>query len=208
MNILLRSYNFAKRLLIKLPCFRFIRETGDTQTPISFEDWFHQKVLGIGGGPYWPVHPSSKVVGWQNILVGVETSPGLMPGCYIQGIGKIIIGDYTQIAPNVAIISANHHLEDNRRHVIKNVTIGKYCWIGFGAVILPGVTLGDYTVVGAGSVVTKSFPDGYSVIAGNPARLINKIDRAKCVLHVSTHEYHGYIPKERFEEFRRQYLKV
>ena len=44
------------------------------------------------------------------------------------------------------------------------------------SVILPGVTLGDHTIVGAGSVVTKSFPDGDCVIAGNPARMIRRLN--------------------------------
>ena len=43
------------------------------------------------------------------------------------------------------------------------------------SVILPGVVLGEHTVVGAGSIVTKSFPEGYCVIAGNPAKIIRKI---------------------------------
>lgn len=43
------------------------------------------------------------------------------------------------------------------------------------SVILPDVTLGDHTVVGAGSVVTKSFPDGYCVIVGNPARKLRDL---------------------------------
>lgn len=57
----------------------------------------------------------------------------------------------------------------------KDVIIGKKCWIGMNAIILPGVKLGDNTIVGAGSVVTKSFPDGNLVIAGNPAKIINKL---------------------------------
>lgn len=44
------------------------------------------------------------------------------------------------------------------------------------SLILPGVKLGDHTVVGGGSVVTKSFPDGYCVIAGNPAKKIKDIN--------------------------------
>lgn len=43
------------------------------------------------------------------------------------------------------------------------------------AVILPGVKLGDHTVVGAGSVVTKSFEEGYCVVAGNPGRQIRRL---------------------------------
>jgi acetyltransferase-like isoleucine patch superfamily enzyme len=47
------------------------------------------------------------------------------------------------------------------------------------AVILPGVTLGENTIVGAGAIVTKSFPEGWCVLAGNPARVIRKLDPAK-----------------------------
>ena len=45
------------------------------------------------------------------------------------------------------------------------VTIGDDCWIGDGAIILPGVSLGSHSIVGAGAVVTKSFP-AYSVLGG------------------------------------------
>ena len=131
-----------------------------------------------------------------------------MPGCYIQGIGQIVIGDYTQIAPNVGIISANHDLYDNRKHIEAKVAIGKYCWIGMGAVILPGVVLGDYTIVGANAVVTKSFSDGYCVIGGSPAKLIKRLERERCVLHKSDFEYHGFIPVAEFAEFQRKYLNV
>lgn len=192
----------------QLPAFRFIKETQGTQTPISFEAWFIQHILGINIGPYWPVDPTSRVVGWKNILAGVETSPGLMGGCYIQAIGKIYIGDYTQIAPNVGIISANHTLTDNRQHEPTEIKIGKYCWIGMGATILPGTEIGNHTVVGAGAVVSRSFPDGYCVIAGNPAKVIKRLPPDKCIEHHSQFEYHGYVRKEDFEDFRRQHLNV
>jgi acetyltransferase-like isoleucine patch superfamily enzyme len=72
----------------------------------------------------------------------------------------------------VKIISANHDLDDFANIVhCGPITIGKKCWIGANAVILPEVTLGDGVVVGAGSVVTKSFAKN-SVVAGNPAQLI------------------------------------
>ena len=87
-------------------------------------------------------------------------------------------------------------LEDNRKHEIGAVSIGKYCWIGMGSIILPNVNLGDFTIVGAGSVVTKSF-SGYCVIAGNPAKLIRKLDKNKCVIHKSEFEYNGYIKNKK-----------
>ena len=45
------------------------------------------------------------------------------------------------------------------------------------SVILPGVVLGEKTIVGAGSVVTKSFLEGYCVIAGNPAKKIKDLNK-------------------------------
>jgi UDP-2-acetamido-3-amino-2,3-dideoxy-glucuronate N-acetyltransferase len=47
--------------------------------------------------------------------------------------------------------------------------------IGAGAVILPGVTIGARSMVGAGAVVTKDVP-GDVVVAGNPARVIRRLD--------------------------------
>jgi acetyltransferase-like isoleucine patch superfamily enzyme len=197
-------------LLRANPWTRPIWETRTTQTPIRPGMWFAQKVLGFNKGAYWPVHFTSYVGDPRNVYAGIEVCPGYMPGCYIQSsFGKIYIGDYTQIARNVGIITANHDLNDNRKHsVVRDVRIGKYCWLGMNSVILPGVELGDYTVVGAGTVVTKSFPEGYCVLAGSPAKVIKKLDPSECVFHKSEHEYNGYIRSGRFDEFRRKYLNV
>ena len=49
--------------------------------------------------------------------------------------------------------------------------------IGTSATILCGVTIGENAIVGAGSVVTKDVPDN-AVVAGNPARLMRKLEAA------------------------------
>ncbi|MCP4325919.1 MAG: acyltransferase [Alteromonadales bacterium] len=190
---------FIKIFLPRLS--RKISETKGSQTPITFKMWFFQKVLGFNRKVYWPVHFTSIVSGHKNIYAGIDTCPGYMPGCYIQGIGKIYIGDYTQISANVGIITANHELHDSTKHVIDTVRIGKYCWIGMNVMILPGVELGDHTIVGAGSVVTKPFTEGYCVIAGNPAKVIKRLDREKVVKHKCNIEYNGYIKHLYFDDF-------
>jgi len=96
---------------------------------------------------------------------------------FLYRVEKIHIGHNTWIGPNVGIITQNHDLA-NLYHFQppKDVIIGNGCWIGMNSVILPGIILGDHTIVGAGSVVTRSFPEGKIVIAGNPARLLKKIE--------------------------------
>jgi acetyltransferase-like isoleucine patch superfamily enzyme len=90
--------------------------------------------------------------------------------------GSIYIGKGSRIAQNTGIITVNHNVHNlNLYDDGKDVILGKDCWIGMNAVILPGVVLGDKTIVGAGSVVTKSFPEGNCIIAGNPAKIIRKI---------------------------------
>lgn len=196
--------------ITRWPYFRFLRDTSDYQCNISFSDWFIQKILDIGGhaNVYWPVHPTSKVHDWQNIYAGVDTCPGLSRSCYIQGMGGIYIGDYTRIAPLVGIISANHDIYDIRKHILKKVIIGKYCWLGMGSIILPGVILGDFTIVAAGAIVTKSFPDGYCLIAGNPATKIKDLDKNKCIPYKHKIEYLGFIRKDKFDSFRKNRLNI
>lgn len=90
----------------------------------------------------------------------------------------IYVGDYTMIAPNVIIATASHpvlpYLREKGYQYNMPVKIGKNCWIGAGAVILPGVTIGDNTVIGAGSVVTKDIPSNV-VAVGNPAKVLREI---------------------------------
>jgi acetyltransferase-like isoleucine patch superfamily enzyme len=55
------------------------------------------------------------------------------------------------------------------------VVIGKGAWIAPGCIILSGVTIGENSVVGAGSVVIQNV-EPYTIVAGNPARLLKTID--------------------------------
>ena len=130
-----------------------------------------------------------------------------MPGCYIQGNGGIYIGNYVDISLNCGIISGNHDIYNQKKHINKEVYIADYCWIGMNCVICPGVHLGPRTVVGAGSIVTKSFPEGYCVIGGSPARLIKKLDKDLFVPTKFETEYYGFISKEYFIDFYKKHMK-
>lgn len=90
----------------------------------------------------------------------------------------IYVGDNTMIGPNVTLATAGHpilpELREKGYQYNMPIKIGKNCWIGAGAVILPGVTVGDNVVIGAGSVVNRDIPS--SVVAvGNPCKVLREI---------------------------------
>lgn len=90
----------------------------------------------------------------------------------------IYVGDYTMFAPNVIVATAGHPILPQLREKAYQynipIKIGRNCWIGAGAVIVPGVTIGDNVVIGAGSVVTKDIPSN-TVAVGNPCKVIREI---------------------------------
>ena len=90
----------------------------------------------------------------------------------------IYVGDCTMFAPNVTVATAGHpicpELREKAYQYNMPVHIGRNCWIGAGALIMPGVTIGDNTVIGAGSVVTKDIPANV-VAVGNPCKVMREI---------------------------------
>lgn len=90
---------------------------------------------------------------------------------YPQG---IYIGENTLIASRTTILCHEHvkrEEQDPRNPWVTNTYIGKNCFIGVGATILPGVNIGNEVIIGASSVVTKDIPSN-SVAVGNPAKVI------------------------------------
>ena len=88
--------------------------------------------------------------------------------------GGVTIEDDVQIAPNVALLTANHDYDDLMILHCKPIRICRRAWIGEGAKIMPGVTVGEYSVVASGSVVTKDVQP-HTLVGGNPAKVIKKL---------------------------------
>lgn len=118
-----------------------------------------------------------------NIEHGAEISPrstiGDRSGVGINAqIGVVHMGKDVLMGRDFIGITRNHGFMDKETLVRKQgytedepIYIGDDVWIGHRVIVLPGVHIGKGTVVGAGSVVTKDTPE-YSVVAGNPARVI------------------------------------
>lgn len=152
--------------------------------PVPFGvKWRLGQAVGIHFNISWPTHFTSTIHAPEKIELGRGTFPGDSPHCYIQAGNGIIVGDHTNLGPGVGLISANHDPLDNSRWLpAPPIRLGRHCWLGMNAIVLPGVTLGDYTIVGAGAVVTRSFPEGYQVIGGNPAAVLRSFNAEEIAL--------------------------
>lgn len=92
---------------------------------------------------------------------------------------EIFVGDGTMFGPNVILATAGHPilpvLREKQYQFNMSIHIGKNCWLGAGAIVLPGVIIGDNSVIGAGSVVTKDIPADV-VAVGNPCKVLREIN--------------------------------
>jgi len=111
--------------------------------------------------------------GVGQVTIGNHTRIGI--GSVI--IGPVSIGDHVRLAQNVVVSALNHNYEDVSKPISEQgintdqVYIGDETWIGANVTILPGRFIGKHCIVAAGSVVTRNVPS-YSVVAGNPAKVI------------------------------------
>lgn len=116
----------------------------------------------------------------------------------------IEIGNNVTISTNVNFITHDNSITkicDEYTDCFGKISIGDNCFIGLGAIIMPGVTIADNIIIAAGSVVTKSFKDNNIIIGGNPAKKISNIDRDK----LYTKEYYHNTRKMSYEE-KKMYL--
>jgi acetyltransferase-like isoleucine patch superfamily enzyme len=120
----------------------------------------------------------------------------LVHGARIICDAEVQIGNYALISWNVVLMDTYRVPRDAvaRRWELERVAarprrdfaadvpalpirVGPNVWIGFDSCVLPGVHIGEGSVIGARSVVTEDVPP-YTLVAGNPARFVRRLDPA------------------------------
>ena len=117
-------------------------------------------------------HIGEECVFGQNVFVGndvkignrvkVQNNVSIYTGCELE--------DEVFLGPSCVLTNVTNPRSQVNRHSLYEKTLFKRgCTIGANATVVPGVTIGRYAFIGAGAVVTKDVPD-YALILGNPAK--------------------------------------
>jgi acetyltransferase-like isoleucine patch superfamily enzyme len=128
-------------------------------------------------GSFSVIRPTNLYGGSPGVGMKIGNNSSIGPFSYIGCSGYIEIGNNVMISPRVSIYAENHVFDDPTLPMIDQgvrrsvVIIEDDCWIASHSVVLAGVRIGKGSVVAAGSIVTKDVPP-YSIVAGNPARII------------------------------------
>ncbi|MDE7166973.1 MAG: sugar O-acetyltransferase [Bacteroidaceae bacterium] len=162
-----------ERLHCQDECFRF---NNLRPSEVAAKAEIITRLLGRVGDGATIVAPFHCDYGY-NIEVGTNFFANF--NLVILDAAKVSFGDDVFVGPNCSFYTAVHPLDAERRNqgleCARPITVGNNVWFGGNVVVLPGVTVGDNSVVGAGSVVTKDVP-AFSVVAGNPARVIRTLN--------------------------------
>ncbi|OGD93680.1 hypothetical protein A2697_01690 [Candidatus Curtissbacteria bacterium RIFCSPHIGHO2_01_FULL_41_44] len=138
---------------------------------------FHPENITIGDNVY--IGHNAIIKGYYKNEMIIGNNCWIGQNAFLHSGGGLVLAEAVGIGPGVIILTHYHKVENLNKPIIatsqiyKKVIIETGCDIGVGSIILSGVTIGKYSLVGAGSVVTKDVKP-YSIVVGNPARLLRK----------------------------------
>ncbi len=130
--------------------------------------------------------------GVGDVIIGKNTRIGLSNTI----IGPVTIGNNVILAQNIVASGLNHGYEDSSMPIsiqtvnTSPIIIEDEAWIGANAVITAGVTIGKHSIVAAGCVVVKNVPQ-YSIVGGNPGRILKQYNSATKVWEKPTDKLKG-----------------
>lgn len=128
--------------------------------------------VGVGSRVVGPVHIGTSA----SLRIGVSTWIG--HDLFVEGNGRVWIGDSVDIAPHAVFATGGHEIGDTIRRAGAGLTFDqKVCngsWIGIRCTFVNGVTIGESSVVAAGAVVVRDVEQG-TLVGGVPAHVIRRL---------------------------------
>jgi len=126
----------------------------------------------------------------QNVMIGPDVKIG--NGCKIQNnvsvYKGVILQDYVFCGPSCVFTNViNPRAFIERKDEFKTTLVKTGATIGANATIICGKTIGKYAFIGAGAVVTKDIPD-YALVVGVPARQVGWVCKCGSVLKFENSE--------------------
>lgn len=182
-SLWLRCASLRQRLHTTLVCWRFAR-WGRRSRIERFSKLVSPQLVSVGDDVYigehaWLNAKDDRGDAAPTLHIGDGTYIGRF--VHINAWRSVTLGRNVLIADRVFISDCGHQFLDPSEPICRqpdpflgSVLLKDGCWIGTGAVILPGVTIGHNAVVAANAVVTRSVPDR-AVVGGVPARLIRRL---------------------------------
>ena len=122
-----------------------------------------------------------QIAGGVRILFTTRVEIGndvyIAPGCWLQGIGCIVLGDEVMLGPYTVLATNNHtKVKGSYRFgegAASPIRLGRGAWTGAHVTITAGRIIGEGAAVAAGAVVTEDVPD-HALVGGVPAKVISK----------------------------------
>ncbi len=136
---------------------------------------FHPENVGLGENSF--IGHGAIIDGYYKGHVALGDGCWIGAFSFLHGAGGLDVGRAVGIGPRVTVLTSEHDLAKREIPVLhaavlfKPVSIGDGADLGAGCVIVPGVSIGEGAVVGGGAVVTRDVPS-YTIVAGNPARIL------------------------------------
>ena len=201
----------------------FIRAIFMVRTFVRYHLFFKKKFARMTDNPYvwgvWniEVFGPNISIGRNVVMIGAESARTrlttvkmggyegaieigdnvlVMAGVRISSASRIAVGDDCMLANYCYLTDADWHGIHDRTQIVGNtapIVLEKGVWIGDSAIVCKGVRIGENSIVGAGSVVRKNVPSNV-VVAGNPARIVRKLDPDRVVTMGALYEKTGGPP--------------
>lgn len=158
-----RIFNNAISILYSLIRLLILKVISFNRISFSFIERFSPNVVieldkgKMKFGKKVRIHSGCKLKTRKNAVIEIGDNVSINYNCIFVSHEKILIGEGTEIGPNVLIYDHDHDFRNgglkNKKYKTSPVVIGKNVWIGANVVILRGSTIGDNSVIAAGSVI-------------------------------------------------------